>query len=625
MSRGYFETIWLFIWNNLIKNSLVYKGLKGFYEWIVGLWRNSLITSWFRNRFIEESPWNSGIGRIFGYPFTVLENINKKSSEKIKDLIEKSIVIKGFKYFLHNIIALNLRYIGTVLLSFGVADFIILALKGGKLVLPLAVIGAGLILSIFDVNFVDYIKPSLLSKFAENLLGTELTYSHYYLTRCSKKSRFISAVIFGFLGGVVAGTGSFIYGVLILCGIVGASLVFYKTEVGVFATAFLAPILPTMLVAGMVFLCMVSLLARSLYTRNFKWKKDGMGFLVAVMIFVFLASVLKSFGVSKSIQVFLMYMLFMAFYFVVINTVKTEKMYKDLMTVFVLSATLVSIYGFCQYLFGWNVNQAWMDEEMFEDIKMRIYSTLENPNVLGEYLLLAIPMSVGLMWTKKKWLSKIFYIGTTGILFLALILTFSRGCWIGLMVTAAAFVTFVSGKLWGLLLLALPVLPFVIPESIIKRFTSVGNMEDTSTSYRVFIWMGTFALLKDYWFGGIGMGQEAFTKIYPFYSYNGIVAPHAHNTFLQLWVETGIWGLLVFVFIMFMYFKYTAGIMKQNKKGSEIHTLSVALSSGILGFLVQSMFDNTFYNYRVFMIFWLVLAMTMSAPQTAEVKEEQDD
>ena len=370
---------------------------------------------------------------------------------------------------------------------------------------------------------------------------------------------------------------------------------------------------------------MVSLLARSLYTRNFKWKKDGMGFLVAVMIFVFLASVLKSFGVSKSIQVFLMYMLFMAFYFVVINTVKTEKMYKDLMTVFVLSATAVSIYGFCQYLFGWNVNQAWMDEEMFEDIKMRIYSTLENPNVLGEYLLLAIPMSVGLMWTKKKWLSKIFYLGTTGILFLALILTFSRGCWIGLMVTAAAFVTFVSGKLWGLLLLALPVLPFVIPDSIIKRFTSVGNMEDTSTSYRVFIWMGTFALLKDYWFGGIGMGQEAFTNIYPFYSYNGIVAPHAHNTFLQLWVETGIWGLLVFVFIMFMYFKYTAGIMKQHKKGSDVHTLSVALSSGILGFLVQSMFDNTFYNYRVFMIFWLVLAMTMSAPQTAEVKEEQDD
>ena len=93
MSRGYFETIWLFIWNNLIKNSLVYKGLKGFYEWIVGLWRNSLITSWFRNKFIEESPWNSGIGRIFGYPFKVLENINKKNSEKITDLMEKSIVI----------------------------------------------------------------------------------------------------------------------------------------------------------------------------------------------------------------------------------------------------------------------------------------------------------------------------------------------------------------------------------------------------------------------------------------------------------------------------------------------------------------------------------------------------
>lgn len=46
--------------------------------------------------------------------------------------------------------------------------------------------------------------------------------------------------------------------------------------------------------------------------------------------------------------------------------------------------------------------------------------------------------------------------------------------------------------------------------------------------------MGTLAMLKDYWMCGIGPGDAAFNLVYPKYSYSGIVAPHAHNLFLQI-------------------------------------------------------------------------------------------
>ncbi len=46
-----------------------------------------------------------------------------------------------------------------------------------------------------------------------------------------------------------------------------------------------------------------------------------------------------------------------------------------------------------QYAFGWTTSNAWIDEEMFEDATMRVYSTLGNPNVLGEYLLLVLPVA----------------------------------------------------------------------------------------------------------------------------------------------------------------------------------------------------------------------------------------
>ena len=54
-----------------------------------------------------------------------------------------------------------------------------------------------------------------------------------------------------------------------------------------------------------------------------------------------------------------------------------------------------------QYAFGWTTSNAWIDEEMFEDATMRVYSTLGNPNVLGEYLLLVLPVAAVYMLEKQ--------------------------------------------------------------------------------------------------------------------------------------------------------------------------------------------------------------------------------
>lgn len=146
-----------------------------------------------------------------------------------------------------------------------------------------------------------------------------------------------------------------------------------------------------------------------------------------------------------------------------------------------------------------------------------------------------------------------------------------------------------------------------------NRFTSIGDLKDSSTSYRVYIWMGTLAMVRDFWISGIGMGSEAFTEVYPFYSYNGIVAPHSHNLFLQILVESGIGGILVFGLILLLFLKrMMAGYQAGGGKGAPLSTMIVAISAGICGFLVQGMFDNCFYNYRVMLIFWCVMGMAMA-------------
>ena len=159
-----------------------------------------------------------------------------------------------------------------------------------------------------------------------------------------------------------------------------------------------------------------------------------------------------------------------------------------------------------------------------------------------------------------------------------------------------------------------------IAESIIARFTSIGDLTDSSTSYRLYIWLGTLNMLKDFGIYGIGLGSNAFNKIYPFYSYSTVAAPHAHNIYLQLLCETGIVGLGLLLLTVVSALRKMLAVRISVKKGFSA-VFSVAAVSALAGFMLQGAFDYVWYNYRVFLIFWIVMAAGINA--TPRLKQRQ--
>lgn len=393
--------------------------------------------------------------------------------------------------------------------------------------------------------------------------------------------------------------------------------IFAKPMIWLSITVFAVPFVSTMMSLLLLICTALSLFLKVAINKNFKLKYFKTNAWVLMFVLVIGICAVTSISLEESRNIALLMIAFVLSYFVVINTIENEKQFKFILYIFSIAAVITAFYGLYQYMFGDLYSQAWLDKEMFEDIKMRVYSTFENPNVYGEYLILAIPIIAGLLWTEKGIFKKLFWLGSLGVTMLALALTFSRGCWLGIILAIGLLAIMIDRRFILLGIVALLFLPFVLPESIINRFLSIGNMGDSSTSYRVYIWMGTLAMLADYWFSGIGLGITSFNTIYPIYSYNNISAPHSHNLYLQLVVEFGIVGLIVFLGMLYNFYKETIISICKKK-----NILTSSLIAGVSGFMLQSMFDHTWYNYRVVLIFWIIIAFGLVSTKVSKSDEK---
>ena len=400
--------------------------------------------------------------------------------------------------------------------------------------------------------------------------------------------------------------------------------VFTRTWFWCFLPAVLAPLLPTMAVLGLTAVAFCSL-ALSLVrdrTRQLAWSPINR--YVMLYAAVYLAGTLFSISLKASLNSGLLSVAFILFAVVLFNGVETRGQLDALLTAVVLAAAAVSCLGIVQYIFRWGYqSEAWVDSDMFSTIQFRVSSTLKNPNMLGQYLILMVPLGGAKLLTARSWKARALWFGCCGALCLCMLLTFSRGAWLGLLFAGAAFFVLLNPRLMLLFPVALVGLYFVLPPSVIERFTSIGNLSDASTSYRVYIWMGTLAMLKDYWLCGIGPGTEAFNMVYPAYSYNGIIAPHSHNLFLQIVSDAGVAALGVFILLLFVFFRMMCAALHREKDWTS-RLLQIAVTAGVFGFMVQAMTDYSFYNYLVLFVFWTYLALGALCARRSSLPEGRE-
>lgn len=258
------------------------------------------------------------------------------------------------------------------------------------------------------------------------------------------------------------------------------------------------------------------------------------------------------------------------------------------------STIFVVLWGYFQYIFGVDIaDMKWIDGEAFPELRKRIFSTLENPNVLAGYLNVIICLALGILAKFGDKKQKILIVIAIVMMSACLAMTYSRGAFLTL---AIVFVIYGMIQDWRILILFTILIGIIFYSDSTFSYRIISIFTDTldsSEGLRIGIWVSTIPMIADHPFAGVGWG--AFKFIYPQYNYyladSSITIYHAHNLFLNTAAEVGIVGALAY-FWYFFGTMFMALDLNSNRRYAVITSTAERISSKIFEKLQKFFEDN---------------------------------
>jgi O-antigen ligase len=201
---------------------------------------------------------------------------------------------------------------------------------------------------------------------------------------------------------------------------------------------------------------------------------------------------------------------------------------------------------------------------------------------------------------------------------LVLILTQSRGPWIGIAAGLAALFVLSPRRLWLLAPAVLAASVVLLAPSLQNRLSTLAvDKKDPSTAIRFTLWKGGAYVIKKNAVLGVGPGQLRGAILE--YEKNPDYPPNPygyendlHNQYLQMWAERGLPGLAAFLWILI-----AAGIVswkafrRESASGPGPYPAGtfLALGAAVFAFPFLNVTERAFDDGEVALVFWLLLGL----------------
>ena len=237
----------------------------------------------------------------------------------------------------------------------------------------------------------------------------------------------------------------------------------------------------------------------------------------------------------------------------------------------------------------------------------RAIGTSVDPNVLGGLLLMIGALAGPQLVTKEPLFSRRVTIVIVGLIFVAIILTFSRSAMLGL-AAGLLFVTAVRYRkllpymaLAALLLLLLPV-----AQDYIGRFIEGAQGQDLATQMRFGEYKDAITLIQRYPLFGVGFAGTPDIDIYL-----GVA-----NVYLTIAQVMGVIGLLSFFAVVATIFVYAFRNRDWFKQHPQEDAVWLGLHAALVGALVAGAFDHYLFNlefHHAVTAFWTIVGLAVAS------------
>ena len=214
----------------------------------------------------------------------------------------------------------------------------------------------------------------------------------------------------------------------------------------------------------------------------------------------------------------------------------------------------------------------------------------------------------------KNWLlflSSIFY-----LILAPLAIIFSKGTGPLLGIIGGISLLFLINKKtrWLIILVGLISLISLLFLPQLSNIKQEITFQDRSGQIRLAIYKETWNFLKDNPLVGAGLASYS-KKIAPYHTTvnneNIEIFHHPHNTFLTMWVNLGILGLLSFIIIKFYSLCFIPYSVYKQKK--QLLSLTLFTISSLFIILIMGLVDSPYIKNDLAMFFWLLIALILSS------------
>jgi O-antigen ligase len=304
-----------------------------------------------------------------------------------------------------------------------------------------------------------------------------------------------------------------------------------------------------------------------------------------------LLSLVTAISIGEAWDNFVEFLKVVAMFIVMVNVVRTDNRLRLMFWIVMAVSVTTSISAIGDY-------QAGRLLEGGQRIKGAIGGLFENPNDLALHLATVLPLAVSLMLIRRGPV-KLLYLACGVLMVAAIICTFSRGGFLGMVAVALVLAWKLGRKNRPMVivvsLVAIVAIVGLAPAEYGGRLTSIwgGDVTGSASARQELFWRSLLVAAR-YPIFGVGIGNFHFRSIHEQVS---------HNSFTQVASELGFAALFFYVLFMVTSIRRLRRIEREtigDKAHAKFYYLSVGLQASLIGYMVASFFASVAFLWYVY-------------------------